>query len=365
LAIQVRIATAIASALGAEISGEERRRIDRMPTQSADAYAHFLRARDSTRGARFAEAVRELDLAIAADRTFAEAYAQRAWLYAYGQIASTARSAFSLSPELRNADFQALALADAKTALDLYDGAALAWVARAMTDQFRLKYRDANDAFARALAVNPNEADALAEYATFESFRGNTEAAASLIERALRLDPYGPLTLGAAAQVALFAGRPQEALATAQKAVAIDPMNLSNNVLLVVLERDRTAAQRQLSATERLIDSSTYWALAGVAAGYKGLGLEAEARSALDRFAEWARAQDIGAGEWAQYYLFRGELNPAYEWLERAVEKLESGVVDAGFIQLQLMLNTRSQDPGLAAPRFQQLLDRLEALKSR
>jgi TolB-like protein len=370
-AIQVEIATAIASALGAEITAEDRRRIDRVPTESAGAYARYLRAQDHTSKAEFADTVRELDAAIAEDPSFAEAYAHRAYIYAYAQITSVAALALSSDESLRNADFQALALADAARALELYDGASLAWIARAVTHAFHLRYREANDAFARALAADPNDASGLSEYALFRLYEGNVQDGLSLIRQAVRFDPNGTLTLGYFAQIAWAAGRAEESRAALEKALALDPLNLNNNLLASVFATDATTSDQRLRTTQRLaIEQNGGWALQGVASGYRRLGMPREAEAALDDYAEWAARLELGDAEWAQYYLLRGDMDRVYGRLERAVETLESGRADAGFAALQASFLSpatlsRPPDPRLSEPRFQALIDRLRALTSR
>ena len=368
-AIQVEIATAIANALGAEITAEDRSRIARVPTESASAYASYLRATDHLTRARFGEAVQELDLAIAQDPRFAEAYAQRAFLYAYGQVTSPGRSEFVRDGRLRNADFQALALADATHALELYEGAALAWVARAVTHMFHLRYREANDAYARALALSPNDPVVLSDYAAFRLFQGNGQDALSLMSEAVRFDPNGALTLYYLTQALLVTGRPAEAAAALEKSLMLEPTFLSSNALAGGLSPDAAAAERRVRATEQLgaAEPGNGWVFIAVAAQYRQLGFEREAEAAFERYAEWANANDVGAAEWAQYYLLRGDMDRVYEWLERAVVKLESGEADAGFFALQTSFIApeafgRPPDPRLAEPRFQRLLDRLKAL---
>ena len=368
-AIQVEIATAIANALGAEITAEDRSRIARVPTESASAYASYLRAREQLTRARFGEAAQELDLAIAQDPRFAEAYAQRAFLYAYGQVTSAGRFEFVRDGRLRNADFHALALADATHALELYEGAALAWVARAVTHMFHLRYREANDAYARALTLSPNDPVVLGDYAAFRLFQGNGQDALSLMSEAVRFDPNGALTLYYLTQALLATGRRTEAAAALEKSLMLEPTFLSSNVLAGGLSTDAAAAERRVRATEQFgaAEPGGGWVFIAVAAQYRQLGFEREAEAAFERYAEWANANDVGAAEWAQYYLLRGDMDRVYEWLERAVVKLENGEADAGFFALQSSFMAPGAfglppDPRLAEPRFQRLLDRLKAL---
>jgi TolB-like protein len=105
-AIETDIATQIAAALEAELAPREARSIGRQPTESAEAYALYLRAlasfTESAGGlgaspAETAEFHRHLDRAIELDPAFALAYATKARDYAYSIGRSVPRSA-GLSP---------------------------------------------------------------------------------------------------------------------------------------------------------------------------------------------------------------------------------------------------------------------------
>jgi TolB-like protein len=337
-AIQADIGTAIANALGAQISPEDRSRIDRMPTESAAAYALYIRAQEHIRNTEFAAAVSQLNRAIEIDPEFAEAHALRAWMNSYGQITSTMRG--QMLREDRGRDFEAVALADAERALSLYPGAGDAWLARANNHVVHFRMAEAQVAFERALAVEPNNANILGEYAVFSLYRGDPERAFELAQRAARLDPNGVLTLGYFVQAALATGRVEEATAAMEHAVSVAPANIQNNMFGGILHPDPATALRWTRAADELAQGDDAMFLQGVAAGYRRAGLEAEAGRALDRWERWARDAGVGAGDWAQYYLLRGDADQTYEWLERAVEKLESGESDAGFFALQAQLGT-------------------------
>jgi serine/threonine protein kinase/Tfp pilus assembly protein PilF len=356
-AIQIEIATAIARALGAEITAGDRARIDRAPTASAAAYARYLRARDHGFSVRFDEAVRELDMAVALDPNFAEAYAHRAYVYVYGQVTSNSRVQLLRDERFRNLDFETLTLSDAGRALELYPGTGLAWAARALTHQFHFRSREARDAFARALELSPHDASILSEYALYHLYRGELDEALAKIRLAAQLDPNGTLTLVYAAQIAQAAGRLGEANDAIARALDLEPTNVEANLLAGIFGSDSAAAERYLRTAEALAADSAPFYLIGVANGYRRLALEADATRALDRYFEWASNGPIGAGDWAQYYFLRGDLDRLHDWVETAVEKIENDEADAGFIALQRL--AASTDPRLSEQRFRPLIERL------
>jgi len=361
-AIQTDIATAIASELGAEITPEDRRRVDRVPTESAAAYASYLRALDYGSQARFVDATRELDAAIAQDPAFAEAYARRAYIYTYAQVTSVSRSLFMNDGRLRNADFQALALSDADRALGLYDGAGVAWLARALTHMFHLRYREADAAFARALAEAPNDPSILAEYASYRTNVRDFQAAQEATERAVELDPNGALTLTYAATVFTAVGRRDDARVVVDRAVLVVPDNITANVFGANLANDAATAERYARNVELLAPEQGAWGLIPAAGAYRRFGKDREADAALDRYAELADVQGVGDADWAQYYLVRGEIDTAYARLEKAVVTYENGGADPGFAPLQRLIAQAAiaQAPQpLAQPRFQGLFGRL------
>jgi TolB-like protein/Tfp pilus assembly protein PilF len=358
-AIQIEIATGIARRLGANITTNDRARIDRVPTASAAAYARYLRSRDETFNLRFADAVHELDLAIELDPRFAEAWAQRAYVYAYGQVTSNSRVQLLREERFRNADLGALALGDAERALELYPGVGLAWLARAVTHEFHFRDREARAAFARALEISPNDASILSEYGLYLASRGELDDALAKVRLAARLDPR-PLTLGYVAQLEQAAGRTEDAADAITRALALDPANVDANALGALLTADAVDAERYARTVEELAPDAAPFYLFGAALVYRRLGLATDANRALDRYYEWASSAGIGAAEWAEYYLMRGDMDRVYEWLEKAVETVENGKADAGFLALRRLAS--APDRRLLEPPFAPLIARLRAV---
>jgi TolB-like protein/Tfp pilus assembly protein PilF len=359
-ALSVDIATGIAGALGAEITADDRARIDRAPTASAAAYTLYLRARDRTFNYRFAEAVQDLDEAIRLDENFADAYAQRAYLFAYGQVTSNSRLQILREERYRNADFEALCLRDAEQALKLDPRTGLAWVALALTHDFHFRAREAREAFARALEASPNDANILAEYAMKQHLRrGELDEALSMVRLAESFDPNGLTTLTYVAQIAQAAGRNGEANDALARALVLDPSSLEANLWAGLFSADAAGGKQHLSTVEELAARQAPFYFLGIGWGYQRLGLDSDAKRALDRYSEWGRTQPLGDGEWAYYYLALGDMDQVYARLQRVVAKVENGEADAGFIPLQRVIY--STDPRLSQERFRPLIARLRA----
>jgi tetratricopeptide (TPR) repeat protein len=115
---------------------------------------------------------------------------------------------------------------------------ALAWVglSRARNWQVELGlirkeegHRLSREAIERALALNPNLAEAHAQMGRIERYVDFDWAGADAsIERALALEPGNPEYLSHASYSAAYFGRSDEALALARRAVELDPLNPSS-----------------------------------------------------------------------------------------------------------------------------------------
>ncbi len=174
-AVQAEIAENIAMALEAEVLASEHESMEKPPTDSTEAYEHYLRALSLPNFSVFPQAlaayINSLDRALAVDPEFAEAYALRARGYiAQGDLSG--------------------ALDDARRAIELDPTIGRAYSARALV------YRDYYDrqdearvAHERSVELSPNDAEILIEYARFLAYSEEYAEAIRVGNQAIAIDP--------------------------------------------------------------------------------------------------------------------------------------------------------------------------------
>ncbi|WP_168107862.1 adenylate/guanylate cyclase domain-containing protein [Ramlibacter lithotrophicus] len=197
-AVQSELAADIAGALQVSLSGQERERLARMPTRSAEAYDLYLRHQALLAAAWGLRPVsghpERLDLlqrAVSIDPSFALAWArlgaEHARAYSNGIDWSEARRELA-----HYAVGRALALAPTEPLVKLEEG----YVAfRVFHDHER-----ATRAYKAVLAIAPNNADALYGLAFVERDRGHGAETVKLLDRAIAFDSRNALVLWALAR---------------------------------------------------------------------------------------------------------------------------------------------------------------------
>jgi tetratricopeptide (TPR) repeat protein len=244
-------------------------------------------------------------------------------------------------------------------------------------------YRRAREAAEKALALDPQLADAhLAMGWIQQSYDWDWEAADSTFRKALDLEPGSALALRRASTQAMILGRRDEAIDLINKAIARDPLqpNSYHNLGLLLLgaHRDTEAEAAFRKAAELdpdgelghfgiglalLLQDKTdaalremqqekdeYWRACGLPLVLYALGRRSESDAAL------AALKDKHAGDSAyqiaEVHAFRGEIDLAFEWLERAYAQRDGGLL---VIQVDRLLR------GLVAdPRYKAFLRKLK-----
>jgi serine/threonine-protein kinase len=344
-AIQTDVALHIAAALEAELSVDERDRIRREPTRSIASYQLFLQGRHwflRYSPAGMQRAIEYFRRAIAGDPTYALAHVGIAMAYAElvedGTLpADTGRP---------------LAMEAAREALRLDAGLAEAHCAMAhLTSIWDFDWVAAEAGFRRALALNPNSADALDLYGRMCAAQERYDDALTLQRRAQELDPLAHRI--DVATTLLRAGRYAEAEAEATRAVEFEPDYDRARATLGWAQLKQGDQVRGLANLERAVALSpneTQWlgqlgqarALAGDTKGAREILLQLEAR--------------VQTGYVAPYHLAYihtglGDEQRALDLLERSLEERAAAIygIKGSFLFAPLRRH----------PRFRALLTRL------
>ena len=257
--LQDQVATSVVGAIAPKLEQAEIERAKRKPTESLDAYDHFLRGMACVhRWTRQAsdEALRHFYRAIELDPEYASAYGLAARCYSARKVSGWVDNA-----EQEVAEAARLARHVARIGKDdavaLYTaGMALAYVVGDL---------DAGGAMIdRALALNPNAAWAWLFSGWTKIWQGEPEIALERIQRAARMSPQDPQFFNmrtATAWAHLLAGRYDEAQAAAQAALGEQPDYVNALYVLAAgsalaghlpLARDAMARLRTLEPDARI-----------------------------------------------------------------------------------------------------------------
>ena len=159
------------------------------PTTSLDAHDHYLlglAAQRARSAPRLAESVAHLEQAVALDPSYAQAHAALA-------ISRLLHAGYS--GQLRQGQSEVLASAERSAYKALALDASLSEAHGALGNVLRISGRPgAEDAYRRALELNPNNAIATHDYGILLSdIEGRERDAAAMNERVLELDPRSPI----------------------------------------------------------------------------------------------------------------------------------------------------------------------------
>jgi len=182
--IQADIATRIAMALEAELLPSEQQSIERIATDSSEAYALYLRALDligSGIGASYATAFSLLQEAVEIDPSFALAHARIANVYFTDDSVVDGSSIV---------ERERLAAVSAQHALEIDPDIGYAYITLAEIHRRRLEGTEAGKDYERAIALSPNDPEVLTEYALFKSETMQHVDAVRLAQRGIELDPH-------------------------------------------------------------------------------------------------------------------------------------------------------------------------------
>lgn len=392
-AVQSEVAREVTEALEANLSPSEEERIERRPTESLSAYDLYLRGRQAyereTRPGND-EAVRLYEEAIAADSSFATAWAGLANAYglrvmnyrqsrAWADSAEVAaRKAVELDPELDEAH-KALGLAllaqgrireglrENRRAVELNPNHDAAINNIAVTHTYLGRLDESVEWSRRASRLVPNRPLVRANVAAGYAQMGDMTSAAQWLQQARQLDPDHSTVLVVTGLLRIVEGQPGEALEPLLRSTEIHPENpdswvqAANYALLA--EEYETAlrmAERGLEMTPGggLVNAKPVRSVLGYAGlqfGDPGRG-RAELRAVLER---GRRELDQGS----EYPQLRWEMGAAHAALgnrDQALDWLERGY-EAGYRWYYLARFDPMLDPVRDEPRFGELMADMQA----
>lgn len=342
--LESQIAQRVGAALDVPMSGKEQAALARHMTESLEAYQWFLRGRlhferRTLRDLR--NALSAFERATSSDPAYALAYA---WLantwspmgyFAYAPPWET-------GPAMRAAAEKALVLDPDLAESHLGLALALGFQER--------RWADAEAEFHRALALDPNYATGHHWYGFLLQTVGRYDEAMVERRRALEIDPLTPMPSASLANLYLAMRQPDRALDTVERTLQSEPRLWYARVIkgqaLMALGRHHDAL-REFVEAERVAPDN-YMAIAALVDGLVATGKAGDARRRVADAERLARASYGSAFDLGLMRLSLGDIDLAFDWLQRSCDIKEVRFTSIGF--------HLGVDPIRRDPRFTELL---------
>jgi TolB-like protein/cytochrome c-type biogenesis protein CcmH/NrfG len=339
LKLETEIAGAVASALEVTLLGDVSAKIELGGTRNPAAFDAYLRGSKAyASGQEWLSAIAAFTDAIRLDSHYALAFAGR----------SNAYSSYAAESAI-DAAIREKAHADARQAIALAPELAEGHLALARFFQIgSLDFRQASDAYERALTLAPGSAQVLRESGHFAVLMGHFDAGLDAGRRAVVLDPLNPRSHYMLGRSLYAARRYDEALAAYAQVISLDPDQKATYAYRALayyavgnFQSARSICESKAARWQR------QWCLA---LAYDKLGRHVDAEAELARLK--AEGSEAAAYQYVTIYAQWGDRAKALEWLDTAIRLRDSGLA---WLKTDPLL-----DPLRNEPRFQAVMRELK-----
>jgi serine/threonine protein kinase/Tfp pilus assembly protein PilF len=184
--------------------------------------------------------------------------------------------------------------------------------------------RGAEASFSRALELAPGNALALRRSGGLARSFGRLDEAIGLYRRALEQDPLSAAAYNNLGLALEAAGRFTESEAALRKGLELAPQltGTRGGLSLVLLQQGRG----EEALAEAMREPEEAWRLWALAIIHRGLGHAAKSETTLRELTE--KHSESSAYQIAEVYGARGEVDHAFDWLERAYAQRDPGLTE-------------------------------------
>jgi tetratricopeptide (TPR) repeat protein len=296
--------------------------------------------------AGYLKAIEYFQAAVAEDPKYAQAYAGLADAYALlGSLPETRIRDIAM-PKAREM---------AVTALNLDDSLADAHTSLAFVEMhYEWKFREAEEEFKRAIALDPSYSTAHQWYAIDLVALGRMDEAVAELKRARETDPLSAIINTDLAEMMYWARRSDEALQQARATIDMDPNFAHAHRVLARIFAQRQMFSEAIAEGERAaaLSGDNPWMLLDLATIYVQAEKKTEAQDCMTRAAKNSPGGLLpDAGSAVELYAELGDFDRAFKVMEAEYKRRDGGLI---------LLNTTPLEDSLRSdPRFQQLLQRI------
>src|SRR6266403_5473711 len=322
VSVQQEIAGDIYARLRPRLAGEEMKLLAKRQTESAEAYQLYLQGLfywNKWTQADFKKAVDFFTQAVQKDPHYALSYAGLADSYSLlGDAGYLPPS--EAWPKAKTAAMQALeiddGLAEAHTSLGL------------VKEHFEWDWAGAEREFKRAIELNPNSATTHHWYGDYLSNMGRLDEGMRESKKALELDPLSPITNTTMGWQFYLARQNDQAVDQLRKVLEIEPKFSPARRIVEEVYAHMGKHKEAVAEREKALSLSGGPELAASIeedfnkSGYKGV-----LQSWLEGLTELSKHSYVSSYSIAESYMRVGEKQKAFEWLDKAYEEHDSGLV--------------------------------------
>jgi serine/threonine protein kinase/tetratricopeptide (TPR) repeat protein len=347
VSVQQEIASDIYGRLRPKIEGEEKKLLAKRPTEDVEAFQLYLQGlfywNKWTQG-DFKKAADFFTEAVQKDPRYALAYSGLA--DTYSQLGNAGYLPPSEAwPKAKGAAMQALeiddSLPEAHTSLGL------------VKEHFQWDWAGAEQEFKRAIELNPNSATAHHWYGDYLANMGRSEQGLRETTKAKDLDPLSPIINTTLGWQLYLAGKNDAAADQLRSVLDIDAKFAPARRILEEVYAQMGKHKEAVSEREKILALSGSPELAAsieedfAKSGYKGV-----LRSWLDGLTEISKYGYVSPYSIAQAYVRMDEKEKTFEWLQKAFEEHDSGLVSVAVEPIF--------QPVRSDPRFKDLVKRMK-----
>jgi TolB-like protein/DNA-binding winged helix-turn-helix (wHTH) protein len=316
-AAEDEIARAVAGALQSKLLSANSAAIPASShTTNSEAYQAYLQGQyfiargqdkeDLTKALSYAEQ------AVKQDANYAPAWAQR----------SLALERLARVGLMDSADGFRRARESAEKAIGLDPGLAGGYMTLALVQiDHDWDWEGADASLKEAALLEPGSAAVLGNRALLARILGRTEEAIELYKQAIALDPLRANFHLALGYELYFVDRNEEALGALEKAQELNPRLSSLHLTYGQIHLSEGSWQSALEEMEK--ETGEWEKLSGEVLAYHALGRREESDKALKKLI--ATHQNDSAYQIAEAYAYRGEVDKAFVWLDRAYRQRDPG----------------------------------------
>jgi serine/threonine-protein kinase len=345
--VQQEIAADIYGRLRPKLAGEERKLLAKRPTENVEAYQLYLQGLfywNKWTEADFKKAADYFTQAVQKDSRYALSYAGLADTYSLlGDAGYLPPS--EAWPKAKAAAMQALeiddTLAEAHTSLAL------------VKEHFEWDWSGAETEFRRAIELNPNSATAHHWYGDYLANMGRPEQGLRETKKAQELDPLSLIINTTLGWQLYLAHRSDQGIEQLRKVLDIDAKFTPARRMLEEVYAQSGKQKEAVEEREKVVSLSGSPELAAsIAEDFSKSGYKGVQQSWLDGLTEISKHGYVSSYSIAEGYMRLGQKNKAFEWLEKAYQEHDSGLVS---IAVEPMF-----DPVRSDPRFKDIVRRMK-----